>query len=310
MRLGHFTRHGRSRGAGDSSANITLYPTCPVQEQTTRCEKQCQNDYERIVRGLGRFHVRQCSHQIHQVKKERYRCIRFIKGRQDSGQDLFVTTSSAVRPEKGSSKIPNLIPKSPPRQPKVDVASQRIGPVRKVASNIRSNIIQDYDPNVCKDWKRYGSCGFGGESCLLVACLCLDSPCVLTLFLDSCKFLHAQEDYKQDWQLDTEWDTLTKGKNNIGGRIITSADRKMVKDQDDGHDGKAEDFPSICSLCSKTFKKPIITRCGHYFCEPCALGRYKNDPGCAICGAATNGIFPLCQNVIEKSLVGKNLPSN
>ncbi|QLI74467.1 uncharacterized protein G6M90_00g108650 [Metarhizium brunneum] len=66
----------------------------------------------------------------------------------------------------------------------------------------------------------------------------------------------------------------------------------MAKDQDSGHDGKAEDFPSICSLRSKTFKKPIIARCGHYFDEPRALGRYKTDPGYA------------------ESLVGKNLPSN
>lgn len=108
-------------------------------------------------------------------------------------QDLFVTTSSAVRSEKGSSEISNLIPKSPPHQPKADVASQRIGPVQRAASNIRSTIIQAYDPNVCKDWKRYGNCGFGGDSCLLVACLCPDSPCVLTLFLDSCKFLHGRD---------------------------------------------------------------------------------------------------------------------
>ncbi|KAK9444467.1 hypothetical protein VB005_02218 [Metarhizium brunneum] len=96
-------------------------------------------------------------------------------------QDLCITTSSAVRPEKGSSERSNLIPKSPPHQPKADVASQRIGPVQRAASTIRSTIIQDYDPNVCKDWKRCGSCGFG----------------------DSCKFLHAREDYKQGWQLRT-----------------------------------------------------------------------------------------------------------
>ena len=34
-----------------------------------------------------------------------------------------------------------------------------------------------------------------------------------------------------------------------------------------------------------------MTRCGHYFCEPCALQRYRRDPSCAACGAGTGGVF-------------------
>ncbi|MBE3044419.1 hypothetical protein IMZ48_17995, partial [Candidatus Bathyarchaeota archaeon] len=34
-----------------------------------------------------------------------------------------------------------------------------------------------------------------------------------------------------------------------------------------------------------------MTRCGHYFCEGCALKRYRKEPGCAACGAGTNGVF-------------------
>ena len=34
-----------------------------------------------------------------------------------------------------------------------------------------------------------------------------------------------------------------------------------------------------------------MTKCGHYFCEGCALGRYRKNPSCAACGAGTGGVF-------------------
>lgn len=43
-----------------------------------------------------------------------------------------------------------------------------------------------------------------------------------------------------------------------------------------------------------------MTKCGHYFCEKCALSRYRKNPSCAICGAGTNGIFNAAKGLQKK----------
>jgi RING finger protein 113A len=152
---------------------------------------------------------------------------------------------------------------------KPDAPDRKFGPV-KAATNIRTITVTDFAPDVCRDYKVTGFCGFG----------------------DNCKFLHAREDYKQGWQLDREWESVTKGKKNLGGTLVASADRKnTAEEDDDGDDDALSNIPFACIICRESYKQPIQTRCGHYFCESCALKRYRKDPTCAACGAATNGIF-------------------
>ena len=126
----------------------------------------------------------------------------------------------------------------------------------------------------------------------------------------NCKFLHAREDYAAGWQLDREWDTVTKGKKVIGGTVVSSADRKQKKDEndadadaDEAEQALLENIPFACIICEGPYKSPVVTRCGHYFCEACALKRYRKDPGCAACGAGTNGVFNSAkrlQNLLDK----------
>ena len=52
-----------------------------------------------------------------------------------------------------------------------------------------------------------------------------------------------------------------------------------------------EGIPFACIICKKPYTNPIVTKCGHYFCEGCALGRYRRNPSCAACGAGTGGVF-------------------
>ena len=58
----------------------------------------------------------------------------------------------------------------------------RQGPIRAPA-HLRSTIRWDYQPDICKDFKETGFCGFG----------------------DSCKFMHDRTDYKLGWQLEREY---------------------------------------------------------------------------------------------------------
>ncbi|KAI2605449.1 uncharacterized protein GGS25DRAFT_515670 [Hypoxylon fragiforme] len=149
--------------------------------------------------------------------------------------------------------------------------NRTVGPI-KAATNIRTITVTDFAPDVCKDYKQTGFCGFG----------------------DNCKFLHAREDYKQGWQLDREWENVTKGKKNVGGKVVASANRDGNAD-DDGMDpaeeALLEKIPFACIICKGPYKEPIVTRCQHYFCLPCALQRYRKDPSCAACSAGTGGVF-------------------
>ena len=58
-------------------------------------------------------------------------------------------------------------------------AKMSTGPQRAPA-NLRATVRWDYAPDICKDFKETGFCGFG----------------------DSCKFMHDRSDYKFGWQLE------------------------------------------------------------------------------------------------------------
>ncbi|KAL8682529.1 MAG: hypothetical protein Q9224_006772 [Gallowayella concinna] len=195
---------------------------------------------------------------------------------QSSAKSLLGTTRAHpanpdTRPEpdgtyRGASSYQSFIPTNP------NAPSRNVGPI-KAPTNIRTITVTDFAPDVCKDYKQTGFCGFG----------------------DSCKYLHAREDYKQGWELDKDWEIGTKGKKLVGGRNITAANRNAKggdgDDDEVDEDTMLEGIPFACIICKKAYTHPIVTKCGHYFCEGCALGRYRKSPACAACGAGTGGVF-------------------
>lgn len=163
---------------------------------------------------------------------------------------------------KGAANYQSFIQKNPDR------AGKQVGPL-KASSNVRTITVTDFAPDVCKDYKQTGFCGFG----------------------DNCKYLHAREDYKHGWQLDRDWEINTKGKK-LSGTTVASANRNAQSTHDDDDDeALLESIPFACIICKKSYTSPIVTKCGHYFCEACALKRYRKDPSCAACGSGTNGVF-------------------
>jgi RING finger protein 113A len=163
---------------------------------------------------------------------------------------------------KGLANQASYIQKNP------DAPTRSVGPM-KAPTNVRTVTVIDYAPDVCKDFKTSGFCGFG----------------------DNCKYLHDRSDHKQGWQLDREWETVTKGKK-LKGTVIASASRDQAEEGDDDDDyAFLEDIPFVCILCKGPYREPVVTRCGHYFCEPCALAKYRRDPKCEACLSNTNGVF-------------------
>lgn len=78
----------------------------------------------------------------------------------------------------------------------------------------------------------------------------------------------------------------------MGGTVIADASRsKQADSDDDEEDAMLENIPFVCIICRDPYTAPIVTRCGHYFCERCAITRYRKDPTCAACGSGTNGVF-------------------
>ncbi|KAK3520234.1 hypothetical protein QTP70_019705 [Hemibagrus guttatus] len=138
----------------------------------------------------------------------------------------------------------------------------RKGPIR-APEHLRATVRWDYQPDICKDYKETGFCGFG----------------------DSCKFLHDRSDYKHGWQIERELEEGRYGANDEENYEVSSDE---------------EDLPFKCFICRETFKNPIITKCRHYFCEACALQHYRKSKRCYVCNQQTNGVFNPAKELMAK----------
>jgi len=147
-------------------------------------------------------------------------------------------------------------------QGNAESGKNRFGPQRAPA-HLRATVRWDYQPDICKDYKETGFCGFG----------------------DSCKFLHDRSDYKHGWQLEREMEQGTYGQRDEQNYEISSDE---------------EDIPFKCFICRNSFKDPVVTKCKHYFCEKCALDQYRKSKRCFVCGEGTGGIFNPAKDLMAK----------
>ena len=168
------------------------------------------------------------------------------------------------------------------------------GPIR-APTNIRTTCRFDYQPDICKDYKDTGFCGFG----------------------DSCIYLHDRGDTMNGWQLDKIWENSQKARKK---RREDELERLLSGADDDGNitgggggggDNDAGDgtgtaavdddgIPFACFLCRKAFDDPIVTTCGHYFNQGCLQEHFaKNQEGggggghrnCPVCSRDTHGVM-------------------
>ncbi|GAA5991754.1 hypothetical protein JCM5350_000597 [Sporobolomyces pararoseus] len=152
------------------------------------------------------------------------------------------------------------------------------GPIKGGPANVRTITLTDYQPDVCKDYKETGFCGFG----------------------DTCKFLHDRGDYLHGWQLDN---SFLSNSAASGSFMAKQAARDGNGPEGGGDsDDEAEDLPFACLICRKPFgPEPVVTLCGHYFDSACAIKRFAKTGKCFACGASTNGVFNRATKLIAKA---------
>ena len=165
------------------------------------------------------------------------------------------------------------------------------GPAR-ASANVRMTYVMDYKPDICKDYKETGYCGYG----------------------DACKFVHDRGDYKQGWQLDKDWERklqeqkekqaalekMEKALNSDGEEVDLNPDDD--EEDDETFDGE---IPGECQMCSKSWldvRNPIVTKCKHYFCEACALRNdtAKKEKTCFTCEMPTGGTFNCAKDILKR----------
>jgi RING finger protein 113A len=171
------------------------------------------------------------------------------------------------------------------REPENAKATTAAGPLR-ASTSARVTVRVDYAPDVCKDYRETGYCGFG----------------------DSCKFMHDRGDLAAGWKVDAEWEAGAAARDKAAAEREAewlakvdpeAAAAAAAAPADDG-------LPFACLLCKEPWgptSDPVVTRCGHYFCEQCALRRHANPAhggACGACGVATGGTFNVATAIMRK----------
>lgn len=164
------------------------------------------------------------------------------------------------------------------------------GPLR-APTNVRTSIRVDYQPDICKDYKETGYCGFG----------------------DACKFLHDRGDYKAGWELDREWEEKQKERQArmlamMENGLESKGDRGAIDGESDELDSDDDELPFACFICRRPWSEcqdPVVTRCKHYFCEQCALKHNAKSSKCYVCEQPTGGIFNVANDVIRREKEGR-----
>ena len=179
------------------------------------------------------------------------------------------------------------------------------GPL-KATTFVRTTVRFDYQPDICKDYKETGFCGFG----------------------DTCIYLHDRGDTKTGWQMEQEYEDKKKREEEKKGKEMEAFMQSMmcgeIKNASGGGtmlqsaNGNGNDastfntddgIPFACHLCRGPFQNPIVTTCGHYCCEKCMMARVREfGNGCPVCQKDTHGVLNHAQKLVAKKrrLVGRD----
>jgi RING finger protein 113A len=154
------------------------------------------------------------------------------------------------------------------------------GPL-KAANNVRVTARFDYQPDICKDYKETGFCGYG----------------------DTCIYLHDRGDTLAGWQLEEKWQEEQRTKREQQEKELnTFLEQASGKGKKGAATVVADDgLPFACHLCRTAFEDPVVTACQHYFCETCILDHVRNESdACPVCQKETHRVFNEATKLITK----------
>lgn len=206
-------------------------------------------------------------------------------GLSDKGSALHYFTGSTNGSGKISHKdLATSTNEHHPTTTKVRTNKFLAGPIR-AATNIRTTCRFDYQPDICKDYKDTGFCGFG----------------------DTCIYLHDRGDTMSGWQIEQKWEEEQKQKKQQQQDQLEEFMKGSNKKDEDHQQN--DGLPFACHICRNAFTEPVITNCGHYFCQACLLNHIKtNNNLCPVCSKDTHGVFHQPTKLLAKKrrMVGKN----
>ncbi|CAI0465829.1 unnamed protein product [Linum tenue] len=137
------------------------------------------------------------------------------------------------------------------------------GPFR-ASAHIRVSARFDYQPDICKDYKETGYCGYG----------------------DSCKFMHDRGDYKSGWQMENEWDEAEKArKKKLAMGALAKEEGEFDEANDDDDDDDEDALPFACFICREPFEDPV---------------HHSKNKKCFVCNKQTLGIFNTAHEIRKR----------
>ena len=150
------------------------------------------------------------------------------------------------------------------------------GPLR-ANTTIRVTSRFDYQPDVCKDYKETGFCGFG----------------------DTCVFMHDRGGGPTAGGLEDEWEKKRKDKEVEQEKAMKQL-LCQVTGEEEPEKEKVDDLPFACNVCRGDFSDPQETACSHYFCGKCITSHYKKSPACPVCKKDLGGVFKRPDRLLRK----------
>uniref|UniRef100_A0A146L3J3 RING finger protein 113A n=1 Tax=Lygus hesperus TaxID=30085 RepID=A0A146L3J3_LYGHE len=112
----------------------------------------------------------------------------------------------------------------------------------------------DFQPDICKDYKETGICGWG----------------------DKCKFLHERGEFISSVDVERQWIQRLEASKREAKLAA------LAKVQTDMHE---------CGLCRNTLQNAVTVECKHRFCEDCLLKILHSSTKCPICSHETHGVY-------------------
>ena len=123
-------------------------------------------------------------------------------------------------------------------------------------------------------------------------------------------------DTMSGWQLEQKWEQEQAKKKQDQERQMEAfmnnggGGKSRADDNDEDATTTDDGLPFACFLCRKAFDNPIVTPCGHYFCQGClhSYNQEQKDSTCPICKKDTHGVMnqPLKLIAKKRKLLGRN----